>query len=240
MPNHSQQPQIQKTPSGLEETHPAYGVVHVSRRQCHPGMNLFGSDLAHQHYITVSVRRASVQRDLHRDWVFPREELVEFSMSEAQWARFVAGSNQSFASEVTLERYGEGGRYFLTPEIDKGSETRKDQFDREFNEKLQRKLEGLQNSIAELKELSEGKSVSKVKLKDILSSLTIQMENLPKDLNFAVGQFKEVTEKTVEEAKVEIEAYVSAAINRAGLESTSIHVPHLPSNTETDTTDLAE
>jgi hypothetical protein len=198
-------------------------------------MNLFGSDLSHQHYISITVSKASVSRDLHRDWTFPKGDLIEFSMSEAQWARFVAGANQSFASEVTLERYVEGGTYTMTPEIANKTENRKDQFDREFREKLQKKLEGLQGSIAELKELSEGKSISKVRLKEILQSLRVQVGNLPSDLNFAVSQFQEVTERTVEEAKVEIEAYVSAAVQRAGLDHLTAQAPHLLPSVENQT-----
>lgn len=225
MPNHEQLPEYIEKKGGTVEVHPAYGVVQVSRRSSSPGMNLFGSDLSHQHYITVTVSKASIRRDLHRDWTFPDGDLVEFSLSEAQWAKFVAGASQSFATEVTLERYSEGGTYFLTPEIARKAESRKDQFDKEFQQKLLRTLEGLNKSVDALRELSDGKSVSKVKLKEVVRGLQIQLSNLPSNMNFAVEQFREITEKNVEEAKTEIEAYLTAAVQRSGLESLAAQAP---------------
>lgn len=225
MPNHEQLPEYIEKNGSTVEVHPAYGVVQVSRRSSSPGMNLFGSDLSHQHYIAVTVCRASVHRELHRDWTCPGEDLVEFSLSEAQWAKFVAGASQSFATEVTLERYSEGGKYVMAPEIARKTESRKDQFDKEFQQKLFRALEGFSKSVEALKELSDGKSVSKVKLKEVVRGLQIQLSNLPSNMNFAVEQFREVTERNVEEAKVEIEAYLTAAVQRSGLESLAAQAP---------------
>lgn len=225
MPNHEQLPEYIERHGRTDEVHPAYGVVQVSRRSSSPGINLFGSDLSHQHYIAVTVSRASIHRDLHRDWTYPEEDLVEFSLSEAQWAKFVAGAQQSFATEVTLERYTEGGNYVMTPEIARKAESRKDQFDKEFQQKLLRTLEGLNKSVNALRELSDGKSVSKVKLKEVVRGLQIQLSNLPSNMNFAVEQFREITEKNVEEAKTEIEAYLTAAVQRSGLESLAAQAP---------------
>ena len=215
-----QLPEIVEKFGKPEEIHPAYGVAQVSRYQS-TGMNLFGSDLTHHNYITITVSKASVGRDLHNDYVHPGEELIEFSMSHAQWARFVAGSDMSFATEVTLGRYSEGGTYSLIPRIAQKEETRKDQFDREFQQKLQKSLKDIQDSVESLQKLSNDKSVSKAKLKQIAFDLLNQIGNLPRNLDFAVEQFKEVTEKGVQDAKIEIEAYISEAMRQGSLPSVS-------------------
>lgn len=213
-----------------EEVHPAYGVAQVSRYQS-TGTNLFGSDLTHHNYITITVSKASVGRDLHNDYVHPGEELIEFSMSHAQWARFVAGSDMNFSTEVTLGRYSEGGTYSLIPRIAQKEETRKDQFDREFQQKLAESLQGIRKSVENLQELASDKTVSKVELRRIVSSLQNQLGNLPSNLDFAVKQFKEVTEKGVQDAKIEIEAYISEAIKQGSLPSVSNQdTPSLPSD----------
>lgn len=72
------------------ETHPAFGMIQVNRRSSHPGAVLFDSDIRHGHTVVVSVHTATRQRDLSRDWIHPRKELVEVEMSEAQWASFVS------------------------------------------------------------------------------------------------------------------------------------------------------
>lgn len=231
----TERPQITSTDRGQRYTHPAYGTISVSRIQC-GGRTLFGSDLDHQSYVAITVNRAAVERDLHRDFVFPKEELIEFAMSESQWARFVSGAGQSFCTEVTLDRCTEGGEYKMVPSIERAEESRKDQFDQEFQQKLLKALEGFNKSVEDLKELSDGKSVSKVKLKEVVKGLQIQLSNLPSNLNFAVEQFKEVTEKNVDEAKAEVQAYIVAAAQRAGLPSTE--VPHLPAPTSPETPTL--
>jgi hypothetical protein len=203
-----QLPEIVERFGKPEEIHPAYGVAQVSRHQS-TGVNLFGSDITHHNYITITVSKASVCRDLHEDWVHPDGELIEFSMSQAQWARFVAGADRNFATEVTLGRYSTGGTYSLIPRIAQKKETRKDQFDREFQKKLSESLQSIRKSVENLKELASDRTVSKVELRRIVSNLQNQMDNLPRNLDFTVEQFKKVTEQGVQDAKIEIEAYIS-------------------------------
>lgn len=62
--------------------HPAFGQISVSRVAGH--RHLYGSDFAHQHYVTLTIRGSEMHRSLARDWPYAREHLVEVSLSEAQ------------------------------------------------------------------------------------------------------------------------------------------------------------
>jgi len=214
--------------------HPAFGVVTVTRPSSSPGTTLFGSDLQHQHFISVSIQTAEMERDLNRDWVFPTGGVLEFSMSEAQWARFVSGAGRSQATPITLTRVKENGKMTCVPDIKPPAENRKDAFNKEFQESLKRTLSQFQEAVAELADLSEQKTVSKVKLREITSNLSSKLKNLPSNLNFAVESFKEVSETVVEEAKAEIEAYFANAAHNAGIkaiqagETISHNPPELP------------
>ena len=187
-------------------SHPAYGVVTVSRPQCTPGVYLFGSDLSHGHYISVTIQTAELERNLHRDWVFPKGQVVEFSMSEAQWGRFGSGAGRSQATPITLNRLSEGPLVAI-PGIKHPEKSRKDSFDKEFGVKLDKAMQGINTIAGQLEEVLNDKSISKVKLKGIVANLKSQASSLPKNLDFAVESFKEATEDMVEEAKAEVEAY---------------------------------
>jgi len=73
-----------------DETHPAFGLIGVTRRSSTPGAVLFDSDMRHQHSVVVSLSTATRKRDLNHDWIHPEETVVEVQVSEAQWASFVS------------------------------------------------------------------------------------------------------------------------------------------------------
>ena len=220
------------TKEAIRSTHPAFGLVTVSRPQASPGVNLFGSDLSHNHFISVTIQTAKNERELGRDWQFPTGTLLEFHMSEAQWARFVSGAGRSQATPVTLSYApSPGSSYEVVPSIEVPRESRKDQFNAEFKESLRSALEEIRTISENLRKLTEEKSVSKTKLKELSKSLENRVGNLPSNLNFAVTSFKEATEDIVEAAKAEIEAYSTNALLKAGekaLLAESSNVPKLP------------
>jgi hypothetical protein len=87
-----------------DEQHPAWVLVGASRVQCGPeGAVLFDSDIRHNHYVVVSVKRATRKRDLSRDWKHGRQQIIEFAMSEAQWASFVSSMNAGDGVPATLQ-----------------------------------------------------------------------------------------------------------------------------------------
>src|SRR4029079_12547459 len=87
----------------FEETHPAYILVGASRVSSTPGAVLFGSDFRHQHYITITIAKATYNRGLSNDWYFGNKQLIQIALSEAQWATFVSSLNVGQGVPATLE-----------------------------------------------------------------------------------------------------------------------------------------
>jgi hypothetical protein len=202
---------------GYVEKHPAYGAITVSRPWSGKGLHLFGSNTDQKQMVTLKVSTATLERDLHNDWIFPRETILEFSMTEAQWALFATNRGMGDSFPVTLEMAPKDRTLERLPEIEPLVDNRKEQFDEEVEAKLHKTLENIANSVKQLEELANGKSVSKVALRDAIGRLKITTSNLPSDLRFSVDQFKETTYNMVNDAKLEVEAYVMNAANRVGL-----------------------
>lgn len=204
---------------GVKETHPAYGAISISRPWSNKGITLFGTHADQNQMVSLRLSKAVLNRDLHNDWVYPTETIVEFSMSEAQWAMFATGRGTGEALPVTFQMIPQGYELVRAPEIERPIDTRKEQFDLEVKEKLQETLTSVFKSVGEIKAISEGKSVSKVALRAAVRGLENTLTNLPSNLQFSVDQFVETTASMVEDAKQEVEAYVMNAAHRVGMKT---------------------
>lgn len=190
------------------ETHPAYAMIGASRVS---GITrLFGSEFTHEHYVTIRICAAELHRSLSRDWHFGRNEYIEVSLSEAQWASFVSSMNCGSGVPCTLNHLDQ----VPVPEIS-GQVKPKTTFKAELAERLKMvtdALEDLKRQISELKLSGKAQSV-------LLSSLECATRNLTPNLSFVADQFIEHMENTTEKMKIEVGAYIQSAIMRTGIEA---------------------
>lgn len=201
--------------SSYKETHPAYAVIGASRVSS-TGTQLFNSEFKHQHYVTISIKAAEVKRDLSRDWVHGGKEYIEVSLSEAQWASFVSSMNVGDGVPCTLgRRNGE-----MIPGIERHSETKE-----AFKMEIADTLKDVADHLDELeKKIGESKLSGKAQ-QELLSSLRMAQMNLKSNLPFVESQFRENMEVTTEKAKIEVGAYIQAAITRTGIEALKGQTP---------------
>lgn len=190
------------------ERHPAYAQIAASR-VAGGSVSLYGSDFVHNHFITITIRKSELHRGLNRDWNFAREEYISVALSEAQWATFVSTPNSGMGTPCTLEHF-KGEQIPTLPE----PVARADQFRGEMAEMLEKTIQRLRDCYEHLDKLAP-KSVSS-KLKDAIQMAEREMVG---SVPFVAKQFSEHVEHTVEAAKVEIEAYTTSAIHRAGLQA---------------------
>lgn len=191
-----------------KETHPAYGQICASRVS--GSAVLYGSDFISQHYVSIKINRSVLNRGLSRDWPFARDELIEVSMSEAQWATFVSSMNHGSGVQCTLN-YVHGEQI---PPIAKRA-ARREQFSSELKERFKSATDEIKTMRAEIEAM---KISGKAKSELIARLNTIDREITP-NLKFVADQFDEHMESTVEHAKVEVASYIQAHITRAGLTS---------------------
>lgn len=189
---------------GYDEEHPAYAVMGASRVSSTPGGVLFGSDFRHQHYVVVRIGAASLRRDLANDWVDSvHEQYIEVAMSEAQWATFVSAMNVGGGVPVTLQwKQGEGRIPDIIPTTDRREQ---------LHEEIDARLVSAIDSLKEVRDAAPTKAQR--------SKIDTAIRQLEANLPWVAQQFDEHAEKTVERMKVEVNAYMTAAIQRAGIKA---------------------
>lgn len=187
-------------------SHPAYAQVsihHVSGLS-----DLYGSDFTHQHYVTLSIKRSELQRDLNRDWHFEKEELIEIALSEAQYATMVAAPNRQ-GVPCTLQMFDGKG----IPGLPRRDSSRIP--NEEFKEKLSETVRTLKEQRDEIEKATAG--ITKKLRGQILEPINKAIREIEANTPFLVQSFEEHTETNIERAKVEVNAYVTSTIHRAGL-----------------------
>lgn len=209
-----QQPEVELTPEDPTKEqrwrHPAYALIGASRvsgtgREGR-GAVLFGSDFEHRDYITLHISRAQLDRGLAQDWYHGLSEIIEVAMSEAQWATFVSTLNMGQGVPCTLQHVN----HARVPQIPQPP-ARRQQFKQEM-------ADYLKEAEAALKHL-RGCIEKKAGKKEMQGAIW-RMENaLTPNLGFLADQFGEHVENVTEAAKIEVSAYITGVVQRAGIKS---------------------
>ena len=199
-----EKPVVHQSDSHLEdsrETHPAYAMIGAGRVT--GAATLAGSDFKHQHYVHIEIRHGHISRSLSNDRWHGDKSIVRVSLSEAQWATFVSSMNVGFGVPCTLEWTQQDGRI---PSIERTPD-RANQFKGEVGRTMQDALDKMQKAYDE---------APTKKLKAVIGSA---MTEIRSNVSFVQDQFSEHMEHTVEKAKIEVNAYVTNAVQRAGLQA---------------------
>ena len=192
---------------GVTITHPAYGQISANRVSGHA--NLYGSEFNHQHYVTVRIYKSEHHRTLSNDWHFARGELIEVAMSEAQWASFVSSMNVGDGPCCTIQHINCQG----IPQPPEPKATT-EHFRKEIAEVYSELQAELMSVAADL-----GDAIGKRKAEDLRKRVERAAGRMVSSSGFVADQFDEHMENTTEKAKIEVNAFVEAAITRAGLQA---------------------
>lgn len=207
-----EEPTVEKSDSAHKDyivRHPAYAQISASRVS--GGKVLYGSDFQHQNYVTVRIVPSELHRNLSNDNAFGRNRpYIEVAMSEAQWAEFVSSMNVGFGVQCTLQ-YRDGKEIPGIPNVANQRDTFK-------AEAIQRADLALR-SLADLREKIDALSLSEKAKKSLKGSLSTAEAQLTNSMPFVLEQFAEHMERTVQKAKIEINAYTTHAVMRAGIDA---------------------
>lgn len=198
---------------GTITKHPAFAQIGISRVTGRT--NLYGSDFQHQHYITITICRSDLHRHLNRDWNFGQDELIKVALSEAQWATFVSSPNIGSGVPCTLTRLN--GQ--LVPELPNPPST-----DQQFRDEIAQNVAKLQADLKKLASEIDG-PIAKTKASEMRKRLERLADRMVEQTGFVAEQFDQHIERTVETAKVEINAYATSSIYRAGIEAMAGGLP---------------
>lgn len=208
------QPVVTKTDKNETiTTHPAFGKITVSRTA--GNAHLYCSDFQHQHYISLNISRSYLRRDLSQDWVFGGEELIEVSLSEAQWASMLSSMNLGMGTACTIDHVN-GEQMPLLP--------RPEAAHRKFKEELEANMQEMQTK---LKEIASGldAAISKGKAAQLKKELELLSHRLTGSTGFVASQFDEHIENTIEAAKIEINAHALNSALRLGIQDLDTAAP---------------
>lgn len=193
---------VEETFLGTRTQHPSYGTLLFNR--AHGGSHaLFGSSIEHSDIITMKVYHADVTRSLHEDRVHGNSEILEVEMSYSQFAEAITSFGCGSGVPVTI-RYTE-----LDKEIPKCEfEDKRKQFTNEFNQHVKDTMQESNDLINEVSSLlNEKKTLTKADKENIIKKLDSLSQNIGSNIPFIAKQFNEQMDKTVSEAKGEIECF---------------------------------
>jgi len=194
---------------GTTTTHPSYAQIGASRVQ--GGAILYGSDFQHQNYITIRIASSKLNRSLSRDWHSESTmPYIEVALSEAQWATFVSSMNQGSGTCCTMTGFNGQWINGLPP-----NKSRKEQYRMEADQNL---IDARKN-LAKLAEAIESSKLSKREKEEMISLANKSSREISSSMDFVMKQFGEFMENTVEKAKVEVNAYTTSTLMRAGLDA---------------------
>lgn len=192
---------------------PTFGVISFSRIHS-TGQPLVGSSIKHNNSIMMEVKTAQWIRNLNTDRWFGDKLIVRIEMSPTQ---FVDAITQLNCGEIPCTiRYTRDGGHI---ELDAPFESKVTQFDAEFREKID-------EVTAEFDDVIKVAEEAHVQKKVLFALKQLKM-HIKSNMPFVKEQFTEQMERTVTEAKGEIEATIEGKIRSCGLESLRSDMPQL-------------
>lgn len=195
--------------SELIKEHPSFGMVRLSRRNSR-GTVLFGSSITHNEIIAITIAKGNVDRDLNREWYHAGDELVEIEMSANQFAEFITTPNTGSGIPCTLRHVGRE----RMPEPP--YESKKDMFSREFEIKMKNISSDLTENLKIAKQILEKPSIGKGDREELIKLFEKFISNVGSNIPFMEKSFVEQMDKTVTEAKAEIDAFIHRRITDEG------------------------
>ena len=196
-------------------THPSYGIVGFNRVQCSGGRRLFGSALT-EHYHSIRVRIAHCERrtDHGLDRFSATDQILEFELSAAQFAEGITAMNVGDGVPCTINWIAGVGQVEEPPETMTASEHAKHDFKarmKTFAASLTKTREAVEKAV-------EGKVITGSIRESIRGWITKIVQEVGENIPYFVECYEEATVKISSAAKAEADAWLTAAIHRAGLQ----------------------
>ena len=199
---------VEETKFGTKTSHPSYGTLAFSRRTG-GATPLFGSSIEHRNTIAMTLYHADITRGLHEGNIYGNKPIAEVEMSYSQFAEAITSMNMGSGVPVTI-RWTEKDSKILPCDF----ENKREQFAEKKKKKRKRVTNESQQIIKDVAEMFEQKkNLTKADRQEILSKLSKLSMDIGCNMDFIADQFNEQMDKTVMEAKGEIEAFMQNKVN---------------------------
>jgi len=204
-----------------EKKHPSFGMLSFSR-VTGSKQNLFGSSIEHRNFVVLRISPAVMRRSLSHDC--PMEDgipFIEVEMSSSQFADSLTSMNHGSGTPVTIRRL-DGKQIEECPH-----ESKRKQFSKEFDNFCKNFKSDFVEAIQALETSAEKGRAGKTELAELLFKVKQLRMSMMSNLPFIETSFQKQTEKTIHEAKKEIEAHVEGLVRETGLTAILDRMPSL-------------
>ncbi len=197
------------------ENHPSYGLVQFNRTSS--SGKLFASSL-NNHFNTIRLRiydGVDYIRSDHGDRFYAKNTpFVEVELSAAQFAELVTTMNVGFGTPCTIRRKGKE-QIPSPPEVQQEAGRVRGT----FAKRMQKSADALMKHADELHTYLEKNNVAKKHWGPLLAPIRQMLQEVGANSPYWMECFEEATEKVVAAAKAEVDAFTTAAVQRAGLKA---------------------
>jgi len=194
--------------------HPAYGLLQAHRVSSGKPSTLFGSSIKSGNTIVVTLNKAEYDRSINHDSFHSRERIFEVEMSQNQFAEFITSLNYGSGVPCTI-RYMDNK---VVPEPNFQSKI--EVFQNEFKNILHNIGVDLNILVSSSMETLKNKDyLSKKDREDVIKSIEALVQNIQKNIPYFGECFNKQMDKTVTEAKSEVEAFIANKIGEVGLKA---------------------
>ena len=191
------------------ETHPSWGNIQISRVTSTPAATLYASPIKHPYYIQMRISTASEKRDLCTTWRHADKELIEISLTEAQFVELITSLNVGGGVPCTLD-YVNGKR------IERAQQSREDKL-------IAEEMKSATNEISEIvdefqKHLnSVYELLPKNKKKELELQFGILRSKIESTIPYVLQRAHETFTDIVVDAKANIMSFINTKIKETGL-----------------------
>lgn len=197
----------------IPHTHPSYGMLGFSRVHSPGGATLFGSSVPCTNFIRITLKKGVLEDSLHHEFFYGKEILAQVDLSPAQFAEAITCMNNGDGSPCTIRFVkGENAEIFKNCPY----EPRFEQYERDFDEKCTEINETVNQLMQDAANILSEKTVKKSDIKilqGLLSKLSVELNS---NLSFVRTSFDEYLNKSVSDAKQEIDAFLQHRIMAVG------------------------
>ncbi len=221
-----------KSETEYTETHPSYGTISIS--QISGRGVLFGSEVSHNHFISLTISEARRVVDEPREFVMSNRELVRVDMTHAQFAEMITSPNRGGGTPCTISRFtGDAGQPWVHPRHGgRPSPPEREHYTKKYKNVVGERAETISTHLKAAKEkadrlLNGDDKPTKASLKELAQALYMAQMNLDHNLPYVMEQMEEGIENRMATAIGEFENYVAFSLQAKGLEHLASQVPRL-------------
>lgn len=215
---------------GITYSDPSMVTVGFSRQNhgAIEGVSLFGSSVKNHQVVSLRITQADLTRNLSSDWIHGDiKPIIEVLLTPLQFAELLTTLNVGSGVPATLVQHN--GERFDIPEFPSHAE--------QFRDEIKYSLEAVVSRMREAEKaitdiIDDPKPVGKAVRKNIRDMVASYRNFIEEHIPFVISQFADQMNRTVVEAKAEVDAFVQETIVKTGIAELKKQAPQIENKRE--------